>query len=436
MKQRGKALSLIFIDIVILAVTLCVTVYIEDPKRFFDGYLKEHIIAFLPLLPIWILTSYVEGLFTIRTLRNDGLVISIGRSQGINLFLAFVYFYLFPFSDLTPKTNLIIILIVSSLLLYITRKIFLGIFSSNSFSMKTLIVGSGEDVDEVLTYANSHKHLGYTVSNVKSSQELPANLDEYDTVVVAREYYQNKDVIKKILETSFNGNEVMELSKFCEIITGKIPVESIDSSWFVDNDITTKYKHYNLIKSLIDKLVAVIILLVFLPIFAILVPFLLIFSGRPLFYSQIRTGLNNKPFRIYKLRTMSNDAEKSGAKWATPGDSRVTPIGKFLRVSRLDEIPQIWNIFNGDMSLVGPRPERPEIIEKDLEKNIPHYSYRHFVKPGVTGWAQVNYGYGYSQRDSLIKLQYDLYYVKKRSIVLDIKIILKTVKTVITGVGH
>ena len=155
-------------------------------------------------------------------------------------------------------------------------------------------------------------------------------------------------------------------------------------------------------------------------------------SKGPAFYSQVRVGRFNRPFRIYKLRTMVNNSETSGAQWATKNDSRITAVGKFLRKTRLDELPQFWNVLKGEMSLVGPRPERPEFVE-DLGKEIPFYLQRHLVKPGLTGWAQINYPYGASVEDSYNKLTYDFYYIKNASMGLDLQIFLRTTGTVMKG---
>ena len=155
-------------------------------------------------------------------------------------------------------------------------------------------------------------------------------------------------------------------------------------------------------------------------------------SRGPIFYSQIRTGLHNQPFKIWKLRTMRADAEKDGPQWARGKDHRVTRIGRFLRRSRLDEVPQFWNILKGEMSLVGPRPERPEFVEK-LSREIPFYNPRHLVKPGLTGWAQINYPYGASSEDSMNKLKFDLYYIKHASPGLDLQIMLRTIGAMMKG---
>lgn len=432
LKHKNKTRLLIVFDILFFIVSIAIVVFADQSNRLYEEYLELHLKVLLPVLPLVLIIYFIEGLYTLRQLRDEGLIISIIRAKFLSSIVIVLAFYILPYTTLTPKTNLALIVFISAFFLYASRKTFLFLFSKKEFATRVLVVGNGPDVEEVMNEAKSKPHLGFIVEN---KNELPENIN-YDLLVVTRESYDDSAFTEEVLKKVFLGVEVIELSKFCEIVTNKVPVESIDNAWFVDNHLSSNRKSYNLTKGILDKSVSIFVFIIFLPILLILIPLLLIFSGRPIFYSQIRTGKNNKPFKIFKLRTMTVDAEKSGAKWATPGDVRVTKIGKFLRVSRLDELPQLWNIFNGDMSLVGPRPERPEIIESKLEKEIPHYNYRHFVKPGVTGWAQVNYGYGYSERDSLIKLQYDLYYVKNKNIWLDIKIILRTVKTVITGIGH
>ena len=188
-------------------------------------------------------------------------------------------------------------------------------------------------------------------------------------------------------------------------------------------------------KRLFDLAVSILLGIVLLPF--VLVAALAVFfeTGRPILYSQVRTGINGKPFKIYKIRSMRQDAEKGGkAVWAKANDSRVTRVGAFIRNTRLDEIPQLWNVIRGDMSFVGPRPERPEFVEQ-LERDIPFYTHRHAVKPGLMGWAQLNYPYGASVEDAKGKLEYDLYYTKNHSFVMDLLIMIQTVEVVLLGKG-
>lgn len=378
---------------------------------------------------------FIEGLYSLRTFKPEGLSVSLIRTQLINSGFTFVYFYLFPYEGITPKTNVFILAFISAILLFFYRKLFFAFFSYRGLKLKTVIIGNEKLAADVERSLQTKPYMGFEIIEKSDNTNIHIH-EKVDLVAVDRNQYQDREFLKKLIDGLNRGMNIMDLAAFNELVTGKIPVSALNESWFVENCGMQADKGYKLGKALLDKFVGLCILLVVLPVYAVLLPLLLIFSGRPIFYSQIRTGYRNRPFRIYKLRTMTVNAEKSGAQWATPKDSRVTPIGKFLRKTRLDELPQLWNILNGTMSLVGPRPERPEMIKDKLEKSVPFYNFRHLVKPGVTGWAQVNFRYGFSEEDSMEKLQYDLYYVKNKSIWLDIKIILKTIKTVITGMGH
>ena len=227
----------------------------------------------------------------------------------------------------------------------------------------------------------------------------------------------------------------MSLDDFYESITKRVPLEIIDQFWFLENLQEGKKRFYDFGKRIVDIAASIIfgiIALILVPPVAILI---ILTSGFPVFFTQIRIGKNGKPFKAIKFRTMVQNAEKHGAQWATKNDPRVTAIGKFLRKSRIDEIPQLINILKGEMSFVGPRPERPEFVDK-LKQEIPFYRERLLVKPGLTGWAQINYRYGASVYDAKTKLQYDLYYVKNRSLALDFGIILRTIKTVLSAIGQ
>ena len=192
---------------------------------------------------------------------------------------------------------------------------------------------------------------------------------------------------------------------------------------------------YDVLKRASDILFALLVSILTLPLLLIAALLVRLTSLGSAFYRQVRTGMHGRPFTIYKLRTMVNDAEAGGAQWAEKNDTRITPLGKFLRATRIDELPQLWNVLRGDMSLVGPRPERPEFVEQ-LEKEIPFYRARFAVRPGITGWAQVKHRYVNSVEDTKTKLEYDLFYIKNRSLWLDLVILGKTAKTVVTFRGQ
>jgi exopolysaccharide biosynthesis polyprenyl glycosylphosphotransferase len=228
------------------------------------------------------------------------------------------------------------------------------------------------------------------------------------------------------------GVLVSEQACFVERNFLMVPVEDIRQEWFLQADLQWLHSLYEPVKRWLDILVALAGMLIFSPLMLLAVVAVKLEGWGPVFYSQMRVGTFNRPFRIWKLRTMQVDAETDGAQWAIAGDERVTRMGRILRKSRLDEIPQFWNILRGEMSLVGPRPERPEFVEK-LSRSIPFYSQRHLVKPGLTGWAQINYRYGDSAEDALTKLRYDLYYIKYASLGLDLQIVLRTIGVFMRG---
>jgi exopolysaccharide biosynthesis polyprenyl glycosylphosphotransferase len=226
------------------------------------------------------------------------------------------------------------------------------------------------------------------------------------------------------------------LATLYEEYTGKIAVENLRPSWFIFSQGFRKSRWSSAIKRLLDLGIASVGLVLAFPLMALVALAVKLTSPGRVFYHQRRVGQHGRLFTIHKFRSMQRDAEATtGAVWASKeGDSRVTPIGNMLRRTRLDELPQLWNVLKGDMSFVGPRPERPEFVG-DLTKDIPFYGQRHIVRPGITGWAQVRYTYGATAEDALQKLQYDLFYIKHLSVALDLYIILSTIKTVLLRRG-
>ena len=236
---------------------------------------------------------------------------------------------------------------------------------------------------------------------------------------------------KLIYKNLVLGIEVVDLACIYETVFRKIPLAELEEVWFLEN-LTKRHRIYEIFKRPVEILLTIVIGIVTLPLVILVAAFIKIISSGPIIFTQQRTGKNDSVFTIYKFRTMRIDAEKDGPQWAKENDKRILPLGNILRKSHLDEWPQLLNILRGDLSLVGPRPERPEFI-KDLQKDIPYYDLRHLIRPGVTGWAQINYRYGASIEDAYEKLQYDMYYLKNRSIILDILIILKTIKLLFTS---
>jgi lipopolysaccharide/colanic/teichoic acid biosynthesis glycosyltransferase len=239
-----------------------------------------------------------------------------------------------------------------------------------------------------------------------------------------------------LLALKRDGVEVHETADVYQQVVGRIPVEMVDDLYFLRRPTFTTAGHgvwLNLLRVL-DVLGALLLLILSLPLWIVAAVGIAVTMPGPVLFSQLRVGEQGKPFTIYKFRSMRVDAERDGPQWSRPGDDRVTPFGRFLRRTRIDELPQLWNVLRGDMSLVGPRPERPEFVARLVEQ-IPYYALRFQVKPGVTGWAQVSFRYGSSVDDTRVKLSYDLYYVQERSLLLYVVILLKTVATVLFKPG-
>jgi exopolysaccharide biosynthesis polyprenyl glycosylphosphotransferase len=434
MNSKRRSAILCIGDFILFHLAVVITVVLIRPS-FDPDFLARHLEVFPFIFCIWIAIFYSEGLYSLRTTMLGSMALSLTRAHTLSVVSSFVIFYFMPSSDITPRRNLIIIGILSFFFTYGWHKLLRKLISSNRFKIKTSLLGEIEAVKLISQDIQDRPYLGFEIiGRTQDIKELP--LDQSDLVVVDREQLKTPHITDQLLDLLRQDKAIMELTQFSEVVSGKVPVSAIDSAWFLEvcGKPTSTIDRWS--KDLIDRLISLILFLIMCAIYLFLLPLLLILSGRPLFFSQTRTGFLGKTFKIYKLRTMVVNAEQAGAQWSTPGDARITPIGKFLRKTRLDELPQLWNILKGDMSLVGPRPERPEFIETVLAPKIPFYNQRHLVKPGVTGWAQVNYRYGYSSDDAWEKLQYDLYYVKNQNFWLDFRIILKTFKTVLTGAGQ
>jgi len=278
---------------------------------------------------------------------------------------------------------------------------------------------------------------GLTSGVLGTVDDIPAlvGTKNVDRVVVSLADARGKLPMDKLLEMKLAGVTFDHLASVYEEYTGKIAVENLRPSWLI---FSSGFRQSVLVtagKRALDLAVATIGMILGSPLILLTAAAVKLSSPGPVLYHQVRVGLNNKPFTIHKFRSMRADAEsKTGAVWAQKNDVRITLIGRFLRKTRLDELPQLWNVFRGDMSLVGPRPERPEFVA-NLTQQIPFYGQRHAVKPGLTGWAQVSYTYGASVEDALEKLQYDLFYIKHLAISLDLFIIFKTIKTVVLRRG-
>jgi sugar transferase (PEP-CTERM system associated) len=323
-----------------------------------------------------------------------------------------------------------------------------------AFQRRVLLVGSGRLADDVAgslladrdhAYSIAARYSGFdqlaAVSPESGSRSTHDALltavsqSRIESLVIALDDSRGKLPVDELLRCKFSGGVRIEDGlSFYERVSGKIHVDAVKPSWLIFSEGFRRAR-IEWLKRFLDVVTSVVGLTLTAPLAALIAIAIKLDSPGPVFYRQERVGLGGVPFMLIKFRSMRQDAEaETGPVWATDGDSRATRIGTFLRILRLDELPQMINVLRGDMSFVGPRPERPWFVD-ELKKQIPYYGFRHTIKPGITGWAQVRYRYGASVQDSLEKLQYDLYYIKNLSLVLDATILIHTVKIMMLGRG-
>ncbi|MGL4687844.1 MAG: exopolysaccharide biosynthesis polyprenyl glycosylphosphotransferase [Fusobacteriaceae bacterium] len=316
----------------------------------------------------------------------------------------------------------------------VTRIIMLKLTFKNGY---VTVLGSGKtkvNVEHGLAELEGYKYIKYN-ENLENQEKFMK--ENKISLVILGQINFTKEEIKQLFNIRISGVEVKNYYDYMQEVEGKIDVESISEDWILNAyGFRLLYSNFEIqIKRVFDIMLSVIIGILTLPIMIFACIIVGLESKGPIIFSQKRVGKNNIEFNVHKFRSMRNDAEKDGAKWAQINDPRVTKFGNIMRKTRIDELPQLWNVLKGEMSFIGPRPERMVFI-KELEKTIPYYNLRHLVKPGLTGWAQVMYPYGASIEDAKNKLEYDLYYVKNQNMHLDMVIMFRTLKTIIFGKGR
>jgi len=313
---------------------------------------------------------------------------------------------------------------------------------------RVYVLGTGERAQRLVQGLRNNPEIGVEVASWTGKLEGAVTRESVAThlmdivrkervhrVIVAMPDRRGTIPMQQLLELKMHGIKVEEAASWLEKMSGKIEVENLYPSWIVFGEGFRRGGTFRLVRRIVSLAISLIGLVLALPLLPLIMLAVRLDSKGPIFYTQTRVGKGGRIFKVVKFRTMRADAETlSGPQWASNNDPRVTRVGRFLRTSRLDEIPQMWCVLKGDMAFVGPRPERPEFVEM-LSKEIPYYGVRHMVRPGVTGWAQVKYKYGSTVEDSREKLQYDLFYIKNASIGLDLAIMFLTVKTVLLRRG-
>ena len=431
---------------------IAVHIYFIGKESFLQLVLLYSLRSYLVTV-IFQLSLYFCDLYDLaENLTPHDTVSRMVQAFGIACVLLAAIYYFFPLS-MIPTSLFWYGFGAVSFSVFFWRFLYNHILNKKMFDSPVIILGTGRMARNIADEIEGKRDTGFKIvgfvgqknpslplpsdiANIEDVTQLPQLCKQYNVerVVVAMEDRRGKTPIQELLQCKFLGFPVENGLMFYERLTGKILVKKLNPDFII---FSSGFKIGSLIrfcKQFVDVLLALFGLLITLPITLLSALIIKLESPGSIFYAQKRVGEHGRVFKLYKFRSMQSDAEKDGPVWAMKNDTRITRFGRFIRKVRIDELPQLWNVLRGDMSLVGPRPERPVFVEQ-LTRAIPYYSLRHNVKPGITGWAQICYPYGASEEDALHKLEYDLYYIKYMSLQLDFWIIFQTIKTVLLRKG-
>ena len=449
-----KRLTLFLGDVLILYASLYLALFIRYGQDL-TYQISSHLIPFSILFILWIIVFYIASLYELNFAKNyPEFYSSLFTAIAISAAISVLFFYLIPNVQIAPRRNLLIYIAVFTGLISLWRYFYNRILGK-TFRNNTIIVGFNQLAYDLAKFLNKNPQYGYNLKYALDVSEQAAfsfqNVDfrqvrgardieriieneHINTMILNPESYRLPNIVDVFYKVGKRNVQFISLASAYEKIMKKVPLEAVDQLWFLENTSHAGKRLYELLKRTSDLILALIGLAAFLILLVFIAPAIKLSSPGPLFYRQRRVGKGGKVFEVIKFRTMIENAEQNGAIWATKEDPRVTKFGKFLRKTRLDELPQVINILKGEMSVVGPRAARPAFVEQ-LKKEIPFYEERLLVRPGRTGWAQINYGKDLDSNDTKEKLQYDLYYIKNRSLTVDLAVILKTIKTVLSATG-
>ena len=439
-------------DAAFLLLSLPATLFIAFGTEFDRQIFIDHLLPFLFIYLFILILFFITGLYDIRSFKSATSTFStVVIIHGIGAIFGILFFYLATDPAITPKTNLALNMIVAAISVSFWRVLFQK-YLARHMRINVAIAGLNEHAKELAGVMAMRPYMGYNLAafvstdamlgenvlgNVKTffaDKNLAKNLraSNIDTVITAENPHLNPAIAQAFYECIPYKIRFLDLAQSYELLTGRVPVSYVNQAWFLENINEHQKKIYDNLKRITDVVAASVLLAICLPLWPLIAVAIKWESAGPVFYKQERVGKNKKLFWLIKFRSMIEHAESGTAVWAEEKDKRITRVGSLLRRTHLDELPQMINIIKDDISLVGPRPERIEFVQ-ELDKQIPHYNIRHITKPGFTGWAQINFRYARTPLDTYEKFQYDLYYLKNRSLILDISIVLKTINLFFRG---
>jgi exopolysaccharide biosynthesis polyprenyl glycosylphosphotransferase len=438
--NKKEPLMLLIGDIFFFLVSLWAMLllrYLSLPDK---GLFMSHLTPFIILFLGWLFVFFIAGLYErSNTMMRRSIPTTLIKAQVVNSVMAVLFFYFIPFFGITPKTNLFIYLIISLLLLLVWR-LWIFRFLAPKSKHSAMLIGRGGEMKELRDEINNGRY-GYQVThsiNLDSVEGVDIQEDivnqvysnDISTVVIDTRDDSVIPLLPHLYNLMFSNITFIDMHEVYEQIFGRVPLSLVRHGWFLENVRSRPHIMYDTLKRIMDLIIAFVLGVVSLIVYPLIFLVIKIGDRGPLFYRDERIGKSNQKFNVLKFRSMSED---------DGGEQAVTRVGKFLRNTRLDELPQLWNVVHGDISLIGPRPERPDLVSV-YKDGVPYYNVRHLIKPGLSGWAQM-YHDNHPHHDADVdatkeKLSYDLYYIKNRSLFLDLKIALQTIKTLLSRQGR
>ena len=442
--NKKEPVTLLLGDIVAYVIALWVTLFVRSWSVPSKELLESYAVPFGILFVVWVLVFFIAGLYEKHTsILRSRLPSIILNAQIVNMVVAFLFFYFIPFFGITPKTTLLIYLVVSFGFILMWRLYGASLVVPGKKS-PALLVGSGHEMKELFDEVNKNDRYNLAfvsyvdlahVENFDFKNEIinRVNTQEISTIVIDVRHKKVEPILSQFYNLIFSRVSFIDMNKVYEDIFDRIPLSLLKDSWFLENISTSPKVTYDALKRIMDVAISLVLGIISLVIYPFVWLAIRLDDGGPLFIIQERVGKDSKKIRIYKFRSMSfNDATLASK------ENKITRVGGFFRKTRIDELPQLWNVIKGDLSLIGPRPELPTGVEL-YEEQIPYYGIRHLIKPGLSGWAQM-YHENHPHHTAAVaetkeKLSYDLYYLKNRSFMLDLKIALRTIAQLLSRKG-
>lgn len=454
-----KKIILLAGDIVALSMALVIAILIRYPGRMLvepGDLIRLHFASFVVLFAGWLVVFYIYNLYELRYLENSASFFGVAaQAFGLNALIAVVFFYFNPYAAIAPRTVLFID-IVLSVALFGAWRVFFNRLLARKLVTNLVLVSVSPPMLSLARNVAQKASLGYRVVAFISGDgaTLPEdlthiplfNIEAFKRYISAWQPGENAVVVveKHFVQTQAHAELLFSLlpapltfrtlPSFIERVFQRVPISEVSEAWFLENLSEGDKRFYERARRIFDMAGAIVIGAATLPLMAFVALGIKLEDGRTVLYRQTRVGKNGKIFALVKFQSMVENAEAAGPQWTKTNDPRVTGFGAFLRSTRLDELPQLWNVFKGELSFIGPRPERPEFVQR-LEKDIPFYRLRHLVRPGLSGWAQINHPL-HSVEESYEKLEYDLFYIKNRSFAHDAAIALKTLSIILRRKGR